>query len=159
MTNKPAIPKDTNKKADVSHPGMMGDGTEEQNLNERGNPRRPVSKRMRWMPPSASRAPRSRGGAFGNSSPAWTDAGPAASVFRWEPPASFRKPRGQYKTDHSQNSKGSTEVPARWCRRHECVRPRTRSPRINRMSGIRVAATALPQSASVETSSSMPLRA
>ena len=26
------------KKSTVSHPGMMGDGTEEQNLNERGNP-------------------------------------------------------------------------------------------------------------------------
>jgi hypothetical protein len=38
MTNRPAVPKDTNKKADVSHPGMMGDGTEEQNLNERGDP-------------------------------------------------------------------------------------------------------------------------
>ena len=38
MTNKPAVPKDANKKADVAHPGMMGDGTEEQNLNERGNP-------------------------------------------------------------------------------------------------------------------------
>jgi hypothetical protein len=38
MTNKPAVPKDPNKEADVSHPGMMGDGTEEQNLNERGDP-------------------------------------------------------------------------------------------------------------------------
>jgi hypothetical protein len=35
MTN---IPTDTKKKSDVSHPGMMGDGTEEQNLDERGNP-------------------------------------------------------------------------------------------------------------------------
>ena len=26
------------KESDVSHPGMMGDGTEEQNLDERGNP-------------------------------------------------------------------------------------------------------------------------
>jgi hypothetical protein len=26
------------KKSDVGHPGMMGDGTEEQNLDERGNP-------------------------------------------------------------------------------------------------------------------------
>jgi hypothetical protein len=26
------------KQAGVKHPGMMGDGTEEQNLNERGDP-------------------------------------------------------------------------------------------------------------------------
>jgi hypothetical protein len=38
MTDKPTIPTDTKKKSDVSHPGMMGDGTEEQNLDERGNP-------------------------------------------------------------------------------------------------------------------------
>jgi len=38
MTNAPLVPKDTDKKADVSHPGMMGDGTEEQNLGEPGNP-------------------------------------------------------------------------------------------------------------------------
>jgi hypothetical protein len=44
MTNKPAVPKDTNKKGDVSHPGMMGDGTEEQNLNERGNPAARIKK-------------------------------------------------------------------------------------------------------------------
>ena len=37
MTNTPTIPTDTKKKSDVSHPGMMGDGTEEQNLGERGN--------------------------------------------------------------------------------------------------------------------------
>jgi hypothetical protein len=40
MTNSPAVPKDakdTGKTANVSHPGMMGDGTEEQNLNEVGN--------------------------------------------------------------------------------------------------------------------------
>jgi hypothetical protein len=36
MTNKPTIPKDAGKQ--VSHPGMMGDGTEEQNLGEPGNP-------------------------------------------------------------------------------------------------------------------------
>jgi hypothetical protein len=59
MTNKPAGPKDADKKADVVHPGMMGDGTEEQNLNQRGDPAARI-KRMRWMPPSASRAPRSR---------------------------------------------------------------------------------------------------
>ena len=38
MANAPLVPKDTNKKADVSHPGMMGDGTEEQNLDELGDP-------------------------------------------------------------------------------------------------------------------------
>ena len=29
---------DSKKQTSVKHPGMMGDGTEEQNLNERGNP-------------------------------------------------------------------------------------------------------------------------
>jgi hypothetical protein len=38
MTNKPVVHKDTKKQAGISHPGMMGDGTEEQNLGERGNP-------------------------------------------------------------------------------------------------------------------------
>ncbi len=37
MTPKPA-PQNNKKPGDVSHPGMMGDGTEEQNLNEHGNP-------------------------------------------------------------------------------------------------------------------------
>jgi hypothetical protein len=40
--NKPTVRKDTKKQAGVSHPGMMGDGTEEQNLNERGNPASPL---------------------------------------------------------------------------------------------------------------------
>jgi hypothetical protein len=35
MTKKPS--QKPAKKSGVSHPGMMGDGTEEQNLNERGN--------------------------------------------------------------------------------------------------------------------------
>ena len=39
MTNKITTPHDTKKQANVTHPGMMGDGTEEQNLNERGNPK------------------------------------------------------------------------------------------------------------------------
>lgn len=30
--------------ADVVHPGMMGDGTEEQNLNERGDPAARITK-------------------------------------------------------------------------------------------------------------------
>jgi hypothetical protein len=38
MANIPTNPTDTKKKSDVSRPGMMGDGTEEQNLDERGNP-------------------------------------------------------------------------------------------------------------------------
>ena len=41
MTGKPE-PKDAKKDVKeprvVSHPGMMGDGTEEQNLGERGDP-------------------------------------------------------------------------------------------------------------------------
>jgi hypothetical protein len=38
MTNE-SNPKDTSKKkADDPHPGMMGDGTEEQNLGQPGNP-------------------------------------------------------------------------------------------------------------------------
>ena len=31
-------PKVTNQQANSPHPGMMGDGTEEQNLNQQGNP-------------------------------------------------------------------------------------------------------------------------
>ena len=37
MTNK-SDPKDTSKKPAEPHPGMMGDGTEEQNLGQPGNP-------------------------------------------------------------------------------------------------------------------------
>ena len=37
MTNKPD-PKGTSKKPSEPHPGMMGDGTEEQNLGQPGNP-------------------------------------------------------------------------------------------------------------------------
>jgi hypothetical protein len=37
MTNKPTISVPV-KPSKISHPGMMGDGTEEQNLNEKGNP-------------------------------------------------------------------------------------------------------------------------
>jgi hypothetical protein len=49
MTAAPKAPKDTplkdtKKQADVSHPGMMGDGTEEQNLGERGNPEARIKK-------------------------------------------------------------------------------------------------------------------
>ena len=43
MANKSAPqntkkPQSTKTQPDVAHPGMMGDGTEEQNLDERGNP-------------------------------------------------------------------------------------------------------------------------
>jgi hypothetical protein len=37
MTNKPD-PKTTSKNPAEPHPGMMGDGTEEQNLGQPGNP-------------------------------------------------------------------------------------------------------------------------
>jgi hypothetical protein len=43
MTKKPA-PQGTKKQADIAHPGMMGDGTEEQNLDERGNPAARIKK-------------------------------------------------------------------------------------------------------------------
>jgi hypothetical protein len=45
MTNKPATPHDAKKQAEVAHPGMMGDGTEEQNLNQRGNPAARIDKK------------------------------------------------------------------------------------------------------------------
>ncbi len=35
---------DSKKQTGVKHPGMMGDGTEEQNLNERGNPSARIKK-------------------------------------------------------------------------------------------------------------------
>jgi hypothetical protein len=37
VTNKPIVKAPT-KSAKITHPGMMGDGTEEQNLNEPGDP-------------------------------------------------------------------------------------------------------------------------
>jgi hypothetical protein len=37
VTNKPIV-KAANQSAKIGHPGMMGDGTEEQNLNEPGDP-------------------------------------------------------------------------------------------------------------------------
>lgn len=44
MTKKPA-PQKSKKQAKVAHPGMMGDGTEEQNLGERGNPAARIKKK------------------------------------------------------------------------------------------------------------------
>jgi hypothetical protein len=38
MPNKTTSFHDTKKRAEISHPGMMGDGTEEQDLGESGNP-------------------------------------------------------------------------------------------------------------------------
>jgi len=43
MTNKPDTKPGKTKPA-VSHPGMMGDGTEEQNLGEPGNPAARIKK-------------------------------------------------------------------------------------------------------------------
>jgi hypothetical protein len=43
MANKPAPPS-TKQPANITHPGMMGDGTEEQNLNERGDPAARIKK-------------------------------------------------------------------------------------------------------------------
>ena len=37
--------KGNRTKSKVSHPGMMGDGTEEQNLGERGNPAARIKKK------------------------------------------------------------------------------------------------------------------
>ncbi len=37
MTNKPTTSV-RGKPSNITHPGMMGDGTEEQNLNEKGDP-------------------------------------------------------------------------------------------------------------------------
>jgi len=45
MTRKPPTPKGSKKQAKVAYPGMMGDGTEEQNLGERGNPAARIKKK------------------------------------------------------------------------------------------------------------------
>jgi hypothetical protein len=44
MAKKTSVSKSTDKQADILHPGMMGDGTEEQNLGERGNPAARIKK-------------------------------------------------------------------------------------------------------------------
>jgi hypothetical protein len=46
MTNKPTADgtKKQTGQAGIVHPGMMGDGTEEQNLGERGNPAARIKK-------------------------------------------------------------------------------------------------------------------
>ena len=43
-TSTESSPPNVNKETGVVHPGMMGDGTEEQNLNERGNPAARIKK-------------------------------------------------------------------------------------------------------------------
>lgn len=45
MTNKTPTRHDTKEQAKVVHPGMMGDGTEEQKLGERGNPTAHIKKK------------------------------------------------------------------------------------------------------------------
>ena len=45
MTKENTAPKEIKKQAKVAHPGMMGDGTEEQNLNQRGNPAAHIEKK------------------------------------------------------------------------------------------------------------------
>ena len=44
MTDKPTAPHDAKKQDKAAHPGMMGDGTEEQNLNQPGNPEARIKK-------------------------------------------------------------------------------------------------------------------
>ncbi|MGA8900824.1 hypothetical protein [Bradyrhizobium sp.] len=43
MTNKDDTPK-RSKAPKITHPGMMGDGTEEQNLGEKGIPKSRIKK-------------------------------------------------------------------------------------------------------------------
>ena len=45
MTSKPTdANKDSYKDSKVSHPGMIGDGTEEQNLGQKGDPAARIKK-------------------------------------------------------------------------------------------------------------------
>jgi hypothetical protein len=45
MKKKTPARKKTKKRAKIAHPGMMGDGAEEQNLGERGNPAARIRKK------------------------------------------------------------------------------------------------------------------
>jgi hypothetical protein len=45
MAKKIRPPSKAKKQAKVAHPGMMGDGTEEQNLGQRGNPAARIKKK------------------------------------------------------------------------------------------------------------------
>jgi hypothetical protein len=44
MTIKTTEHQATKKKVEIDHPGMMGDGTEEQNLGQRGDPAARIKK-------------------------------------------------------------------------------------------------------------------
>jgi len=44
MTNKPDAKKGSTTSSATGHPGMMGDGTEEQNLGQPGNPAARIKK-------------------------------------------------------------------------------------------------------------------
>jgi hypothetical protein len=44
VSTKPKAPESEKGSKGISHPGMMGDGTEEQNLNERGDPSKRIDK-------------------------------------------------------------------------------------------------------------------
>jgi hypothetical protein len=44
MTIRTTDPKEAKKKVEIDHPGMMGDGTEEQNLGESGDPAARIKK-------------------------------------------------------------------------------------------------------------------
>ena len=44
MTKQPKSPEGVADHSGIRHPGMMGDGTEEQNLDERGNPAARIKK-------------------------------------------------------------------------------------------------------------------
>jgi hypothetical protein len=45
MTNKTTAPIDSKKQSEIAHPRMMGDGTEEQNLDDLGNPAARIRKK------------------------------------------------------------------------------------------------------------------
>ena len=45
MKKKTPVLKKTKTQSKISHPGMMGDGTEEQNLGVRGNPAARIKKK------------------------------------------------------------------------------------------------------------------
>jgi hypothetical protein len=45
MAKKSPARTKTKKRAKIAHPGMMGDGTEEQNLGQRGNPAARIKKK------------------------------------------------------------------------------------------------------------------
>jgi hypothetical protein len=45
MAKKATKSRKAKKRAKIAHPGMMGDGTEEQNLGERGDPAARIKKK------------------------------------------------------------------------------------------------------------------